>query len=313
MKKILLLFLFSVFLFGCIQLPGGISEDVVKNATNAANPDKLNNKIVDIASSEEKCEPSYSVSIPAKGKLGDYGAVSVKADCAEGKTISVYYDGSKIEEKAISQKNEELLFNIPFTSDGKIRIEVAADNAPIKSQDVSVAAIGNNDTSDSNHDAFSSKEYIASGFETKASIGIKSVGLYVKKLYSNTLKNSYAIVEIRKDNNGVPASSPLALSYVPIEKLSMNPRWIWFNFNNTVSLSPGRYWVVLRVDQEEPNIVSDVGNIHYVAKDTETPAGPFVKKMELEYNTKKQKYEETEWEPVAYDRVYTILISAQSH
>jgi len=135
----------------------------------------------------------------------------------------------------------------------------------------------------------------------------------MRKLYLNTLKNSYAIVEIRGDDGGKPGSSIIATTYVPIEKITMNERWIWFNFEDDVKLTKGKYWVVFRVDQENPAIVSDVVNIHYVGDDPTKQAGPDIKKMLLAWNDKEEKYYETTWEPLAYARTYTIVLSSQEH
>ncbi|MEM3422245.1 MAG: hypothetical protein QXF70_01510 [Candidatus Bilamarchaeaceae archaeon] len=307
MKKVFLALLLAFLFFGCIQLPGTINKEKIDSISNVTK------EISETITVEEKCSPAYSVVIPQKAKLGDLGTVKVKADCAYGATIAVYFDGVKIDEKKVSGKSAELIFNLNFRQDGTKTVEVIANGSLIKKDNIIVDLLGNNETSGSKNDGFSVKEYIASGFEIKSDIEVRSIGIYVKRLYSNTLKNSYVVVEIRKDDNGVPASSSVAATYLPIEKIMMNEKWVWFNFKDSVRLAPGTYWVVLRVDQENPNIVSDVANIHYIGDNPDKPASELVKRMVLKWNDQKQKHEETTWEPAAYDRIYSILLSSETH
>lgn len=312
MKRIIFGLFLTVLLFsGCIQMPTSETNNITESKTITDVGEVVENVT---GGGEQQCEPSYSATLPEKGKMGGSAAVSITTTCAKGKAFSVYLGGEKVVQQTVNSDEATVVtLNMPLKSDGTETVEVKVDGKTIANGDIEVSPLGSDDTSGTKNNAFSIREWIANGFEAQGDMTVKSVGVYMKRLYSNTLKNSYVIIELRPDDENKPGDSILATTYKPIEQITMNERWIWFNFDNAVELAEGKYWVIFRVDQENKALVSDVANIHYVGEDPTKPAGWSIKKMQLEWDTKQEKYIDTSWEPLSYDRTYSILISSQEH
>jgi len=303
---IVILILTIILFSGCVQLPASNISDIGKAGEVIGN---ISEKI-DV----QQCTPSYSATLPKEGKIGKNAVASVVATCAKGKKIELFLNEEKIGEEVVNSNDESTVtFSVPFKTEGANTIKISSNGELIKSGEASVSPLGSNDTSGVKNDAFSAKDLIASGFEIENEIGVKSVGVFLKKLYSTNFKSSRVVVEIRPNDNDAPAESIIATAAVPFDKLTMNERWIWFNFNESVNLKKGRYWLVFRVEQEKAEIINDVANIHYVGEDTEKKAGWYSKKMTLEWDKKEGDYKETEWQPANYDRIYSVLISSETH
>ncbi len=312
MKIIVFGLFLAVLLFsGCIQMP---TPETI-NVTEGKTITDVGGVVESVAGGgEQQCEPSYSATLPEKGKMGGQAVVSVTASCAKGKTVSAYLGSTKIAQQTINSDEATVVtLNMPLKSDGTGTLRVDVDGKMIAMGDIEVSPLGSDDTSGTKNNAFSIKEWIANGFEAQGDITVKSIGVYMRRLYSNTLQNSYVIIEVRPDDGNKPGDTVLATTYKPIEQITMNERWIWFNFDDAVELAEGKYWLVFRVDQENKALVSDVANIHYVGEDTTKPAGWNIKKMQLEWDARQEKYLYTSWEPLSYDRAYSILISSQEH
>ncbi|VVC01786.1 Uncharacterised protein [uncultured archaeon] len=176
-----------------------------------------------------------------------------------------------------------------------------------------MSPIGSQDTGGSKNDAVSIKEWLATSFTVQGALPVKSVGVYMKRLYTETLKNSFVVMELHADDNGKPAAAALAASTQPITRPTLSENWIWFNLDNAATLQPGKYGVVFKVDQESDSLVSDVVNVHYVSTDSTKPGNDYTRRMLLEWDNNARVYKQTTWDPLAYDRTYAVVVSGLAH
>ncbi|MEM2908745.1 MAG: hypothetical protein QW590_01800 [Candidatus Bilamarchaeaceae archaeon] len=315
-KNIFIILVASLLLFGCLeQFGAGTQSQATVSEGNAVPQESEKQEEVETQQTaqeeREECVPAYTFSKLEKGTLSKETVLAVSASCASGKIISLHVDDEMVAQQTISTNNPAVLnFILVPKRDGTRTIEVRANNNIVYSSQWDVAPLGSMDTSGNKNDPASVKEKIATAFDIDSGITVKRIGAYMRRLYSNTLQNSYVVAEIRADSNGNPASSHVAKTRIPITTPTMSERWVWFNFENGVTLQPGRYWVVFGVEQETENIVSDVVNIHYVAEDTTVPGNNYTRKMALEWDNNKRTYVETEWQPLSYDRRYAVVLSA---
>ncbi len=308
-----ILLLSVMLLFGCV---GGGQEYVTEEGTTpigGGETTPIGEVVEDI--SGLGCEPSYTYSeLPETGVIGQPVQLSVTSTCAKGKLIGLNIDG-KQESGGKIATNDPVTFNFVLMPEveGTKKIVLWSDNDSVYSVDWEVLPIGSTDISGNKNDAVSAKEYIAVQFEISGPITAKSVGAYMRRLYSQTLEGSEVIAEIRTDNGGKPSDNYLAISTLPITKPTMTENWIYFNYPEGVRLSSGKYWVVFRVTQESgEQIIGDVANIHYTfSGDTTIPGSEYNKKMNLVWDNTLRKYVETSWEPRAYERTYSVIVSGK--
>jgi len=308
-----ILLLCTMFLFGCI---GGQQEYVTEEETTPIQTGQPP------AQTEQPqpligCEPEYTVSdLPAKGTIGQTVQLSVTATCAKNRLISLNID-QKQESGGTVPTDEEMTFNFILNPqvEGTKRLVVWSNEEEVYSKNWEVGPLGSADISGTKNDPVSSKEWIATRFDVSGSLNVKSVGAYMKRLYSQTLAGSEVIAEIRADDNGVPSANYIAATTIPITKPTLTENWIYLNYPEGVQLSPGRYWVVFKVMQEnDEQIVSDVVNIHYTfSGDTTIPGSDYNRKMNLVWDNSQRKYVETSWEPRAYARTYSVVLSGEEH
>jgi len=317
-ERMLLAFgLLLLVLGGCIGGPtgGNITEGGSIPLNVSGNEVQL--PVVTQPSQSEQCEPTYQFSeLPANGILGRSVQFSVTARCASGKTIILNIDGTR-EIGGQVTTDDPVIFNFILSParEGTKQLVVWSDNDVIYNRTWVVLPLGSTDTSGNKNDPVSVKEWIATRFDIDGTINVKSVGVYMRRLYSQTMESSMVVAEIRPDNNGRPGENQLAVSMIPITETTLTPNWIYFNFPQTVTLGPGSYWVVFRVTQEtQDQIVSDVANVHYTfGGDTTKPASSNIKKMNLQWDNSKRRFVETSWEPLAYDRTYAVVLSGIEH
>ncbi len=265
------------------------------------------------------CSSSYEFSeLPAKGVIGEVVQFSVTSTCASGKTVTLNID-SKKETGGLIATNDPVTFNFVLMPEveGTKELIVWVDDEAVYSESWEVLPIGSTDTSGNKNDPASVKDYVATSFELENSITVRSVGAYMRLLYgqTQTLEGSEIVVDIRRDDGGNPASDYIALSQRPINDATMTNNWIYFNFEDGVTLSPGKYWAVFRVTQEsQDQIVSDIVNIHYTfGGDTTVPGNEYTRHMNLDWSSQERRFVKTEWKPLAYERAYAIVISGKEH
>ncbi len=308
-----ILLLSVMLLFGCV---GGEQEYVTEEGTTPLEEEETTPPAEEEIT-EAECEASYTYTeLPDTGVIGTPVQFSVTSTCAKGKVVGLNIDelqetGGKI------GTNDPVTYNFILMPEveGTKQIMLWSDEDVVYSTTWEVLPLGSTDISGNKNDPVSVKEWIATAFDIENGITVKSVGAYMRRLYSQTLEGSQVIVEIRADNSGEPSENYLATNAIPVTDTTMTENWIYINYPAGVELSPGKYWVVFRVTQEnEEQIVSDVVNIHYTfGGDTTVPGNDYTRKMGLEWDNPQRKYVETEWQELAYDRTYSVIISGEEH
>jgi len=316
-KLLILLSLTFVLFAGCI---GGEQQDYITEGQTTpleqapaepAEPEP-------VAPVEEiMCEPSYEYSeLPSEAVIGDVLTFSVTSTCAEGKIVGLNID-EKQESGGMISKNDPVTYNfiIALETEGTKSITLWSDNESVYSTTVEVDQIGSTDTSGNKNDPASVKEWIATSFEAEGPVKVKSIGAYMRRLYSQTMQHSMVVAQIRADNNGNPSDNITAESTIPITDTTMSENWIYFNFPEALTLAPGKYWVVFLVTQEtQDQIVSDVVNVHYTfGGDTSVPGDGTNKQMKLEWDNSQRKFVKTDWQNVPYERTYSVVVSSETH
>ncbi len=307
------LILASLLIFGCV---GGEAEFVEEGDTVT----ETGQETVDGGTTQETvetgdsdCEPSYMVLELGVGVFSKGTPFGVSAECAGGKTVALYVDSEKIAEQEINTNNPTVLnFVLIPKTEGTKTVEVKVDGETVHGVSWPVIPLGSQDISGNKNEDVSSRKWIAISYHVDSRVEVKSVGAYMKRLYSNTLKDTYVVAEIRSDNNGEPGDEILASSTLPIEETTMTENWIWFNFDEPVELAPpGIHWVVFRIDYSD--LVSDVVNIHYVGEDTLSEPNDHTKRMLLEWDDDARKFVKTEWQELSYDKEFSVVLSGLEH
>ena len=306
-KKLFVVLILSLILMaGCTQLGGcKVQQAVNKTVTTATGA---------VQNTEPPCETAYQFGTLADGTLGKQTSFTVTVNCAAGKTIALYIDDESVATQPLATNATTALnFKLAPKLEGTRKVEVKTDGVVINTTQWKVAALGSQDTNGSRNDPVSVKEWIATSYTVEAPVAVKSVGVFMRRLYTETLQNSYVIVELRSDNGGKPSDGVLKVATVPITKPTLSENWIWINFADGVTLQPGKYWVVLRVNQETDGLVSDVENVHYTANDTTTPGNDYTRSMLLEWDRSGKAFGQTEWKTLPYDRTYAVVLSGAAH
>ncbi|MFH1222576.1 MAG: hypothetical protein V1492_05840 [Candidatus Micrarchaeota archaeon] len=306
MKKLFVVLIISLILMaGCTQTGNQVQQAVNKTVTTAAGA---------VQNTEPPCETAYQFGTLADGTLGKQTSFTVTATCAAGKTIALYIDDESVATQPLATNATTALnFKLAPKIEGTRKVEVKADGVVINTAQWTVASLGSQDTSGSRNDPVSVKEWVATSYTVEVPVTVKSVGVFMRRLYTETLQNSYVIVELRSDNGGKPSDGVLKAATMPITKPTLSENWLWFNFADGATLQPGKYWVVFRVNQETDGLVSDVVNVHYTAKDTTTPGNDYTRSMLLVWDKNGKAFGQTEWKTLPYDRTYAVVLSGASH
>lgn len=304
------LILVSILVFGCV----GEEQVVVEEGDTITEEEEETTEEIEETVEAEDCEPSYMVLELGAGIFSKGTPFGVSAECAGGKTVSLYVDSEMVAEQDVTTNNVVVLnFVLIPKSEGTKTVEVKVDEETVYSASWPVVPLGSQDISGNKNEDVSSRKWIAISYHVDSRVQVKSVGAYMKRLYSNTLEDTYVVAEIRPDNNGEPGEEVLASSMLSIDETTMTENWIWFNFPEPVELAPpGRQWVVFRIDY--PDIVSDVVNIHYVGEDTLSEPNEYTKRMLLEWDdTEREFVETTGWELMTYDKQFAVVLSGLEH
>jgi len=307
------LMLASLLVFGCIggEQPVVEEGDTVTEDTSDGTTEETTDEVEEV---EADCEPSYSISELSDGVFSKGTPFAVNAECAGGKTVALYIGEQKTSEQTISSNNAAVLnFLLAPKSEGFKDIEVKVDGETIYTADWYVAPLGSEDISGNKNEDISSRKWVAIKHHIDSFVEAKSIGAYMKRLYGNTLENTYVAAEIRPDNEGEPGDIILASSLIPITDTTLSYNWIWFNFDDPVGLSAGGdYWVVFRIDY--PELVSDSVNIHYVGEDSLAAPNDYTKRNLLEWSDSEREYVETTgWQEMTYNKEFAVVISGLEH
>ncbi|MFH0737969.1 MAG: choice-of-anchor R domain-containing protein [Candidatus Micrarchaeota archaeon] len=301
---VLLLFAATLMVFGCTQpsAPSGGG----KTADGGTVP-----QIPGTVAPVEECTSEYSVSELQDGTLSETATLVVAATCSAGKPITVSLDGVEAA-TAVPESNEAQPVTLRFApvKDGTIPVVVEGDGETIYTKDWTVKPLGSSDIKGLENDAVSFKDWRAMAVDVENRITPGRVKMFVKRLDFRTKPSTQVRVEIRDDDGGKPGEVVASVEK-PMDSLTLGENWISFDFEAKPTLDPGKYWIVVRVDQtEDVSIVSDTMTIHYVAIDKSAPGNDYTSQMKLSVDSASGKASETSWAPLSYDRVYSIVLTS---
>jgi len=293
-------FLALVLLFGCIQIPGlSKSSNVTSGNVSVSNVSVVTS---DNQTAEPTCSPSYSMSSLKAANLSGTGALSVTASCATNKTVAVYVDDALASQASVPSDPAVLNFNLIAANDGTSKVEVKADGSTIGTTNWTISPIGFTDTSGTDVDKISIKNWKAIAFNIQNPITIKKASAYMKRLDALQF-GSNILLEIREDSSGAPGSTIVAQSTYPMKNATLSYNWI--DFPISASLAKGKYWLVFSVDKD-----SDYIYISYVTVDNKKAGNSDNLKMDLVQNEDTQNWDQTTWSVLPFDRRYAFMVSA---
>jgi hypothetical protein len=298
MRDIIVLLLAATLLFGCTGGGQTQGKPVTPQLPGAG-----------AAQAAEACSPSYSFSELGEGTLSQSEKVVATVTCADGKKLSLKVDGAE-EASAAASGNATVPLDLGFYPKkvGTLKVTVESGGETLYSRDLEVKPLGSGDTSGLDYDGASFKEWRAMAVDVGNPIAPDRVRIFMKRIASKYQKGTQIVVELRDDDNGNPGSI-LAVSKKPINATTMTDNWINFDFDSPQSLAAGRYWIVLRIEQSESvNLVSDVVNVHYTG-DKNADANDYTRQMLLDVDMASGMATQTEWQPLSYDRTYSIVLT----
>lgn len=295
MKRIFLIFISMLLVFGCVGGPAPSANVTTGNISAPPQVPLVNQTVPSL------CDPSYTFTDPNPATLSGSGTLSVSADCATGANIEVYVNGAVAGKSVVPGDPAVLNFNLVASKDGVSKVEVKSDGKSIHSVDWDVSSIGYLNTDTSDVDPISINHRKAISFDLANPVRIRSVSTYLKRQSALTL-GSNIVLEIRKDMNGVPGQSVYNTT-VPITEVTLSPNWLSFPVD--ASLQKGRHWLVFWVDKD-----NDYVNIHYVPVDKKAKGNADHLNMDYVKNEDLLKWEPTEWKPLSFDRKYVFKVSA---
>jgi hypothetical protein len=155
-------------------------------------------------------------------------------------------------------------------------------------------------------------EWRAISFSIDKSISVSKVRAYVRGLITEVRPDTKIVAEIRSDNAGRPAQGILAVAKKPINATTMSSNWLNLEFSPTLELSPGKYWVVMKLEQ--PSGIGKAGDrlyLHYGLVDTNGEGNAQNEQMILNFDDSNGNLSETVWTKLPYDKTYAITIHGQ--
>ncbi len=255
---------------------------------------------------QDECVPSYKFSTLPDTLFSINGKLNATLNCAGGKTLKGYLDGKEIWIDSIGINGSiNIIWDIPATTEGNHKVEVKSDEETVYLAPWKVSPLGNNDTSSIEIDSISFKEWRATAFDLGSTLNGVLVKAYMKRLDDNILPSSVIVMEIRDDDNG--PGKLIAESKKPINATTLSDNWIKFPFNAT--LQKGKYWIVIKVEQNSKNLAGDVVALHYSVIDREEQGNNYTRQMHLDVDLKTVIASQTKWEPLPYDKEYSIVIT----
>lgn len=314
MKNTLLVISLSLLLLlGCVDLSGGQAGTAPPEDSSGSDAvaEEPSGEEVQEVQPEEQCDVSYAFSKLSVGTLSKASPFAVTATCADGKKIGVYLNGKLVVEKTVSSNDPEVLeFSLPGKSDGANDLVVKSGSETIHSETWTVLPLGSKDISGKEYDQVSNKKWVAIAFDIDGLTEVRSIGAYMKRLEYHTLQDSYMVAEIRGNSNNNPSDDVIASKILPITDATMSDNWIYFNLVTPAKLDSGRYWAVFTVSKEEPTIVGDTINIHYVSGGNTIPSDGTTKKMSLSWSDSSRTWKETSWVDSSFQKTYSVFLSS---
>ncbi|MEW6722499.1 MAG: hypothetical protein AB1324_04505 [Candidatus Micrarchaeota archaeon] len=261
----------------------------------------------------EECTLSQSFSDPAEGTLAQQAGVVGTVTCAANKTIEVKLDGETVA-SMMPETDADQPVKLEFApaKDGTLKLTVEIDGETVYSRDWVVKPLGNPETKGTENDAVSYKEWRAQAIDVGGPFELGRIRVFMKRFDFRTQEGTKIVVEVREDSAGKPGSVVSSVER-PMNVTTLSENWINFDFQDKPALSEGRYWVVMRVAQtKDVKLASDIINVHYVALDKQAPGNEYTMEMRLTTDQVTGEASETSWQPLSYDRSYSIIVQAAS-
>jgi len=257
------------------------------------------------------CEPAYTFSDLPEGVLSQSADLGVAVTCGAGKKLAVKLDG--IEAGSLSPNSndaQQLSLSFAPKKDGAVKLTVESDGKQVYSLDWTVKPLGSQDTKGSDSDGVSFKEWRAVAVDVGNPINAGSAKIFTKRLEFRSQPGTDIIVELRKDKSGKPGDAVASVER-PINVTTLSENWISFDFAQKPALSPGRYWIVMKIKQtENVRIVSDTIYIHNVAIDKQSSGNDYTRQMFLNVNSVDGTATESSWDPLPYDKAYSVVLTS---
>jgi hypothetical protein len=294
--RLVLLLISAILIFGCTGQTG---------TTEPAGPLQQQQPIVP----GEECTQGYSFSEIEDSIYGSDESLVATVTCAAGKTLTVKVNGKTVATETVEENSTTPLeFSVPALKEGTLKVTVDDGNQTVYSRDWEVEMLGNSDLFGTGYQSFSFKEWVAMAFDIDNEVELGQVKAYLKRQSSQTQPSSMIVLEVREDQSGVPGEL-IASKKLPISETTLSANWLRFDLDEKTTLRPGRYWIVLKIDQtEEISLVSDVVTVHYAVIDRDVTGNDYTGKMVLDVDLKTGYATETNWEGLSYDREFNILL-----
>lgn len=299
MRNVVMLILAAALLFGCT---GG--------GQTPANTGGNTPQIPGTGTGQPECSPSYAFSDLDAGTLSESANVVATVTCADGKTLSLTVDGDEAATVTVNgNATQPLKMEFYPKKVGTLKVAISNGAETLYSRDWSVNSLGSEDTTGLEYDSVSFKEWRAMAMDVENPITPDRIKVFMKRIAYKTQKGTMIVVDLRKDNGGVPGAVVASVKK-PINATTMTDNWINFDFDSPPALSAGKYWVVVRIEQSENvNLISDVVNVHYVSGDKQTEGNTYTRQMLLDVDMVSGMATETSWQPLSYDRTYSIMLT----
>jgi hypothetical protein len=307
MRNIIVLLIAAMLIFGC-AVPGGSKTGT--QGTGGTGATQGGQGGTQGTQPAEECTPSQTFSELEAGLLSKTTELTATVTCAAGKSLVVKVDGEPVVTQTVpSNATQEIKLGIPAEKDGKHTVTVELGGESLLSKEWSVKPLGMQEIKGLETDAVSFKEWRAVAVDVENAISAARVKAYLKTQQFRTQPNSHLLLEVRKDKGGEPGDIVTSVRK-PISVVTQSDNWINFDFDPALELQPGRYWLVLKIEQtEEVNLVSDLVQLHYVVVDKTASGNEHNKQMLLSVDTKTGMASESQWTPLTYDREYNIVLT----
>jgi hypothetical protein len=295
--RLVLLLLSAILIFGCAGQTG---------PTEPAGPLQPSQPVVVPG---EECTEDYSFSEIEGSTYGSDESLVATVTCAAGKTLTAKVNGNTVATETVEENSTTPVeFSVPALKEGTLKVTVEDENQTLYSRDWEVEMLGNSDLFGTGYESFSFKEWIAMAFDIDNEVELGQVKAYLKRQSSQTQPSSMIVLEVREDQSGVPGKI-VASKKLPIADTTLSPNWLKFDLDEKATLRPGRYWIVLKIDQtEEISLVSDVVTVHYAVIDKDVTGNDYTGRMVLDVDLKTGYASETSWESLSYDREFNIML-----
>ena len=298
MRNIILILLAAVLIFGCVSGPKTGAPNISSVAVNIPG------------APPEACTQSQTFSALAPGILSETSELTATVSCAGGQSIEVDVDGNPATTNQVTTNDtQEVKLEIPATADGSHTLTVQMGGQNVLSESWNVTPLGVQKIEGLETDAVTYKQWIAEAVDVGNQISLPRAEAYLSTEQSKMQPNSTVVMEIRRDDNGVPGDLVGSASD-PMSTVTQSDRWIAFDFAPALTLAPGRYWMVVKTVQgTTPSLVTDILQLHYVTIDKTAAGNDYTRQMALSVDENTGAATVTQWQPLPYDKEYDMFLT----